>query len=268
VLSRPDRHRPSRAFVLAWLALLLFIGAASAQDPAPGVSDAEVAAAIETLRADPNLSSEERQRSLRWVESSDVEPSSDAESTSDADLDAGGWLNWMGQLFSWVGQTSRVLVWLVLIVLAGLLGVAIVRVIQNARGSGKRQRRLDVPTHVRELDIRPESLPDDIGAAALAQWEAGEHRAALSLLYRGLLSRLVHVHAVPIRQSTTEGDCLALAARHLRADRTSYVAQLVRIWQRSVYGGHEPGLTDVRALCDGFATALSATSATLPEARG
>ena len=69
------------------------------------------------------------------------------------------------------------------------------------------------PTHVRDLDIRPESLPDDIGAAARALWDRGEHRAALALLYRGLLSRLAHVHRLPIRDSSTEGDCLALAAR-------------------------------------------------------
>ena len=54
------------------------------------------------------------------------------------------------------------------------------------------------PSHVRDLDIRPESLPDDVGAAALALWQRGEQRAALALLYRG--------HAVAPR------------ARSLRAD--------------------------------------------------
>ena len=55
------------------------------------------------------------------------------------------------------------------------------------------------------------------GCAAL--WDRGDHRAALALLYRGLLSRLVHVHRVPIRDSSTEGDCLALAARCLTPRR-------------------------------------------------
>ncbi len=121
----------------------------------------------------------------------------------------------------------------------------------------ERPRRLDVPSFVRDLDIRPESLPDDIGAAARQLWDSGDHRAALSLLYRGLLSRLAHVHGVPIKDSTTEGDCLALAAQHLFDEsRKTYVAQLVRLWQRAVYGGERVADESVHALCEGFARAL------------
>src|SRR4029079_6929748 len=71
------------------------------------------------------------------------------------------------------------------------------------------------PTHVRDLDIRPESPTDDIGAAARQLWDRGEQRAALALLYRGMLSRLAHVHRVPIRDSSTEGDCVELASAQL-----------------------------------------------------
>src|SRR5690606_9992514 len=125
------------------------------------------------------------------------------------------------------------------------------------------KRRSDesvAPTHVRDLDIRPESLPDDIGAAAWSLWEHGEHRSALSLLYRGLLSRLVHAHALPIRDSSTEGDCLALAERYLASDRHDYVSQLIRTWQRAVYGGENPQAPDIRRLCDDFAQALRASA--------
>jgi len=247
VLSRRESHRAGLAALATCLvALALPMPRLHAQESQPAPTDAEIATALGRVKADPNLATETRARVLRWNESTDATPPRND-----------GWVNWIGQLFSWLGETSRVLMWLVLIVLTALLALGIVRVIQNARGTGKRQRRVDVPTHVRDLDIRPESLPEDIGAAALAHWEAGEHRAALSLLYRGLLSRLVHVHAVPIRQSTTEGDCLALAARHLEGERASYVSRLVRVWQRAVYGGYDPETSDVRVLCDGFATALS-----------
>ena len=78
-----------------------------------------------------------------------------------------------------------------------------------------------------------------------------------ALLYRGLLSRLVHVHLVPIRDSSTEGDCLSLASRHLKdEERKTYVASLVRLWQRAVYGGEQVPTESVLALCDGFARAL------------
>jgi hypothetical protein len=247
VHSQPDIHRAGWPILALCLALAAFaMSSTRAEETLPAPDDAEIAAAVERLKADPNLATESQARVLRWAGSMETRPAK-----------AGGWLDWIGALFSWIGETSRVLMWLVLIVLAGLLVLAIVRILQNARGSAPRQRRIDAPTHVRDLDIRPESLPDDIGATALAHWEAGEHRAALSLLYRGLLSRLVHVHAVPIRHSTTEGDCLALASRHLAPDRTSYVSHLVRVWQRAVYGGYDPDTRDVRSLCDGFAPAMS-----------
>jgi hypothetical protein len=111
---------------------------------------------------------------------------------------------------------------------------------------------------VQDLDIRPESLPDNIGAAARTLWDSGEHRAALSLLYRGVLSRLVHVHNIPIRDSSTEGDCLRLTATRLREEQRNYVALLIQIWQHAVYGGQQPETASLHTLCDGFAPALDA----------
>jgi hypothetical protein len=72
------------------------------------------------------------------------------------------------------------------------------------------------------------------------------------LLYRGLLSRLAHVHAVPIRDSSTEGDCLALAATHLPAARAAYVERLIRVWQRAVYGNIDPTSEEFNSLSTGF----------------
>jgi hypothetical protein len=118
------------------------------------------------------------------------------------------------------------------------------------------------PSHVRDLDIRPESLPDDVGAAALALWERGEQRAALALLYRGTLSRLVHVHAVPIRASSTEGECLALARQRVPAATGRYATQLVETWTGAVYGAQTPAGSVVQALCGEFAAALDAKGAT------
>jgi hypothetical protein len=119
---------------------------------------------------------------------------------------------------------------------------------------------LIAPTHVRDLDIRPEMLPPDIGGAARTLWDRGEHRAALALLYRGVLSRLAHVHHLPIRDSTTEGDCLALATRHLAPGGRDYASRVIVVWQRAVYGHDEVHPSIVHRLCDDFAAALAATS--------
>lgn len=244
----------SRSRLLATVAVLL-LGALScgaqevqhASDPPTGAfSRKEVDTAIETLKKDPNLARERTVRTLKWVEGKKNQ-------SKKRDL---GWLKWIGELFGWLTENGRFLFWGVLAALAGLLVVYLYRLVRNWSMPG-RSTRLTAPSFVRDLDIRPESLPSDIGAAARQLWDNGEHRPALALLYRGLLSRLVHVHQVPIKDSSTEGDCLVLANRHLRdEERKAYVSSLVRSWQRAVYGGESIPTESVHALCDGFARAL------------
>ena len=123
--------------------------------------------------------------------------------------------------------------------------------------------RARLPSHVRELDIRPESLPADIGAAVRELWLAGERRAALSLLYRGALSRLVHSYAVPIGDASTEGDCVRLARAGLAPPRADFVAALVRAWQLAVYGDRPLASDHVLRLCDDFERQLPARAAPL-----
>lgn len=208
----------------------------------------DIDAATEVLRADPNLQTTRQKRTLRWVSNDEQEDESSS------------WLEWIRDFFGWIAEAGRVLMWAVIVLLVGLLALYLARM---SRSFDRKQRKETSapPTHVRDLDIRPESLPDDIGSAAWLLWERGEHRGALSLLYRGLLSRLAHVHAVPIRDSSTEGDCLALAERHLPTDRHGYVLQLIRTRQRAVYGGEDPQAHDVRDLCDRFERALHANAA-------
>lgn len=249
--SRPGRRR-APACAAAALALLLAQSALAASTPAVSPSDAQIDAAVSTLKDDPNLFSRHKIRTLHWVSTDQPTPPQQP-----------GSLEWLSQLFEWLTETARVLVWAVCAVLVGILVVFLMRILRERRdervGAG-----FVAPTHVRDLDIRPESLPDDVGAASLDLWHKGEHRAALALLYRGCLSRLAHVHAVPIRDSTTEGECVLLAAGHLRPDSTAYVSQLVRTWQRAVYRGEEPTGEVVTPLCSGFGAALDAPPAGQP----
>jgi len=213
---------------------------------------AEVAAAVAKLEADANLGATTSTRKL--VRNSKADTAVAQESPS--------WLRWIGDAFAWLAGTARALLWVGGILLAGVLGLYIKRFLQS-RGERSAPLRFATPTHVRDLDIRPESLPDDIGGAALELWERGEHRAALALLYRGLLSRLAHVHGIPIRDSSTEGDCLALATTQLTATRSAYAGRLIRVWQRAVYGDIEPTSEEFHALCTGFA---AATDSPMPAA--
>ncbi|MGC4081481.1 MAG: hypothetical protein QM736_05030 [Vicinamibacterales bacterium] len=114
---------------------------------------------------------------------------------------------WLRRIVEWFATSSRYAVWLAALVGAALFAGYLIRVARDV-DAGDDVGLVLTPSHVRDLDIRPESLPADVGAAARDLWERGEHRQAMALLYRAALSRLVHVHRVPVRDSSTEGDCL------------------------------------------------------------
>jgi hypothetical protein len=154
--------------------------------------------------------------------------------------------------FEWIAASGRLIVWVLAALAVALIVFFIVQLVRG-RGLPSVPKKFVAPSHVRDLDIRPESLPDDVGAAALALWERGEQRAALALLYRGALSRLVHVHSVPIRASSTEGECLSLAKPRVPAAAAKYAAQLVETWTGAVYGARAPTPGVVQALCAEFA---------------
>jgi len=102
------------------------------------------------------------------------------------------------------------------------------------------------------LDIRPESLPDDVGAAAWKLWLAGEARAALALLYRGSLASLVHAHAVSLHAGSTEGDALRLARQALGQEASAYFGELTRSWLHLAYRHEAPSPEAARGLCEGW----------------
>jgi hypothetical protein len=230
------RFRPD----LRHLALALLLAASMPALPAgEAPSREQVDRAIETVEADPALASHQTVQRLVW---------DGPEETRRPSRQTGGWFK---GLFSWIAQTSQLLFWLLIAALAAFIGVFLWRLFSE-RTPQFRSSEFVAPTHVQDLDIRPESLPDDIGAAARQLWDRGEHRAALALLYRGLLSRLAHTYEVPIRESSTEGDCLVLAARTLDTSRIEYATRLVRTWQRAIYGGLDIESPLVHELCSGF----------------
>jgi hypothetical protein len=111
---------------------------------------------------------------------------------------------------------------------------------------------------VLDLDIRPDSLPDDVGSAALALSRAGRLREALSLLYRASLSRAINRFGVAIGPSLTEREALGAVRASLDETRAHYFADLVMMWQRVVYAGEAVAPDEIASLCTRFGATLDA----------
>jgi hypothetical protein len=244
--------RSARELMLCTAFAVLTASPAQAAEAASAPMTAEqVQRVVAEMKADPEFSGTHTEHTLRWKKR-DTGPRASSNTP-----------HWLRQLVDWFATASRGLVWVL-----GAIAVALFAVLAwrwaSVRSEALRVRAELLPSHVNELDIRPTSLPSDIGAAARTLCQRGELRAALSLLYRGALSRLVHDRRVPIRAASTEGECVQLAGRVLPASGSAYFERLVREWQTEVYAGRPADAGAVAALCDGFGTHFAAAS--LPDA--
>lgn len=152
-------------------------------------------------------------------------------------------------LFSVILKTLLWIAVLVAIVLAIIYRHKILALLRPAR----RQHKVAAPPDVLfGLDIRPESLPDDIAGAARQLWQQGYAREALSLLYRGALVILTRDQQLEIHASHTEGDILKLAKPQLATEQFTYLSQLTRWWQTIAYAHRTPSNADVEPLFAGW----------------
>jgi len=117
---------------------------------------------------------------------------------------------------------------------------------------GLPQRRPRVaPAMLFGLEVVPESLPDDIASEAERLW-AEQPREALGLLYRALLSRLLHEFRLPLKGSHTEGEVLHLVLGLEQAELGRFAQVLTRHWQNLAYGHRPPPESLKRGLCEGW----------------
>jgi hypothetical protein len=159
-------------------------------------------------------------------------------------------LGWLGELGSLMASALRALSWVVILALALALLWSLLR---RWRGLPPEAKTGGAPETLFGLAIAPDSLPDDVAAAALAALEQGRLREALSLLYRGALSRLVHARGLRIGEGATEGDVLRLVRRRLPGAAADYFARLLPAWIALAYGHRAPQVEQVHELCIDYA---------------
>lgn len=234
------------------------------------MSREQVQRAADQVRADPNLGQVKHERTLQFKKlSPDADKPDkprDKKKTPAEKPPA-----WLVDFAHWLTDSGHVFVWVLGVILVAFV-VATAHRWMRVRGAVQSNRALNaLPSHVRDLDIRPQSLPESVGDAARALWLRGAQREALSLLYRGMLSKLVHAHGAPIRAASTEGECVRLTHGHVGPACSEYVNELVRAWQLAVYGGRMPDATVALSLCDAFEARMTPPAATpmpmLSEAR-
>jgi hypothetical protein len=158
-------------------------------------------------------------------------------------------MSWLGDIVRALANVMEILLWAGVILLAMFLIFRISRMVNPDAFKTDNNDRI-VPAMVSGLDIRPESLPDDVASSARQLWQQGRHREAMSLLYRGTVSSLVHSYQVELTEGATEGDVLFSARPRLRSETHQLLDQITQLWQSIAYAHRQPGQEQALALFD------------------
>lgn len=164
----------------------------------------------------------------------------------------------LGKLATLLAEVLRVVAW---VALAALVVVGLGLLVRHWPGRSAPAGRAAAPAQLFGLAIHPDSLPPDIPAAARALLAAGRRREALSLLYRGALSHVVHERGLVVRRGATEGDVLTLAQRALPAAAADYFTALLPVWSEAAYAARLPAPERIEALCAQHAGAMPRAAA-------
>ena len=155
-------------------------------------------------------------------------------------------LTGFASFIQFVAEILRGLAW---VLLAAVLLFALYWLLRRLNWiSAPARSQWTAPATLFGLDVRPESLPDDVAEAAAQLLRAGNLLGALSLLYRGALITLLHRDHIELGGGDTEADCLDKTRQRVSAPTYAYLARLLIAWQGAAYAHRMPARAEVEQL--------------------
>ena len=168
------------------------------------------------------------------------------------DLHLPDWFGWLGG-FGGIpaAPIANAITYLLIGLAVGIVAVLIGKWILAIPKGGKSPVKTAVVSTVMGMNVRQDSLPKDIVAAARKLLAEGDFDGAMALLYRGALVWLIHRGQVPIQEIDTEADCVA-RVRQLEGVSADYFEQLTRIWSAAAYGARRAGAAEIERLLEAW----------------
>ncbi|NMX91307.1 MULTISPECIES: DUF4129 domain-containing protein [unclassified Pseudomonas] len=250
-----QRLETTVAILLLAVGLLVIVPTPQAMANSPvdskPLSTSQASQSIKRLLEQPPFKNPETVTRYRFGEDKGTNK---AKPVDDAKLPA--WLkslldNLNSDTFKSLAMVMEVLLWGLLIAGISLLAWRYrdwLQAFVSRRRAPRSKAAQPVPSQLFGLDMGVETLPDDIASAAEQLW-ATEPREALGLLYRGLLSRLLHDFNLPLKNADTEGQVLE-HVRHLQQPQLlAFSDDLTRHWQNLAYGHRVPPALAQQQLC-------------------
>lgn len=158
----------------------------------------------------------------------------------------GKMFSWIGNLFSNGAGLFEALLWIAVTVLLILLLLRLhIWSRWLARPGSSRKTGKKTPARLFGLDVQADALPADILAQVQKLIAQGELRAAVSLLYRASLIKLIHLYQLDIPESATEGECLQIVRKNRPESESSFFHHMTLVWLRLAYAHELPASNDL-----------------------
>ena len=253
LVFRRLRQRLSNAaalMLLIGLTLLPFSPSAMANEVKP-LSPQSARQSIKSELEKPPFKNPETVTRYRFGEDKPV-----AKNTSHSDDKLPAWLqalldNLNSNTLKHVAQGLEVLLWSLLV--AGLALVAWryrdwLQTFVSRRGAPAPKVSPQAPAQLFGLELGSDTLPEDLAGTVEQLW-SHQPREALGLLYRGLLSRLLHDFNLPLKSADTEGQVLARVHQLQQPQLLAFSDELTQHWQNLAYGHYLPPPSVQQKLC-------------------
>ena len=236
------------AFVL--IAATLFRASHAEGLPVQNQAESKEKSIISAVKADPVFGGEKEETEWRYIN-----PAQDAAQPDHPP----SWISSLLDIIELLSRALRVLVWIAFTIFLSLLIYLAYRYRHMWMGSAK--DRVKPPNFLFGLDVRPDSLPEDVVSAALQELAKGNTPGTLSLLYRAALVSLIHRSQLEFRAGHTEDDCLRLVLAAVDANCSGYFAELLDAWKLTAYAHEYPPEPVLEALCHRWGSFFSTIKA-------
>jgi hypothetical protein len=174
--------------------------------------------------------------------------------------------SWLTELFEKIGKFLAFIFEVMLWIIALLVLFLLVKYRERLRlGLGglfkQREEVYELPDMLFGLDVREESLPDNVSEQAMILYKKQDYRASLALLYRATLAQLVKNYHFNLAKGATEGDCLKWVTNVLSSSGTDfsgsgpseakkkYFIELTQAWQLTAYANRFISAEQMEKLC-------------------
>ncbi len=177
-------------------------------------------------------------------------------------------LQWLAVIVSFISMIIEAVLWLMPLVAIFYLYQYREYWLSLIQGNNKPLKEAALPETLFGLDVRQESLPDDIEKTAQVLWQENHHRDAVSLLYRASLVVLIKKYRFELSAGATEEDCirkLVLIEKQYSSEinnknniliaekRIKLFKKLTKIWIAIAYAHKKPDEADFNLVCQNWA---------------